>query len=268
MRKLGINCPMRFKEIDAIGSVSLIRNAGFDSVFSEYVSDEYCGRLADEIDRAGMSYETIHAPFGNINSIWRSGEEGDNIIKTLKGCLDTCEHYGVPTLIVHLSSGDDAPCVNDIGHARFDRLVEYAGRVGVKIAFENQRKLANIAFAFEVYEKCPQVGFCWDTGHEACFAGGREYMPLFGSRLIALHIHDNMMEHNEDLHLLPFDGMLNFHHIAEQIKKSGYTGTLMLETMHDCSHRYDDLTPQQFFARAYEAAKRLRVLVDGKDSIK
>lgn len=264
MRKLGVNCPSYVNGVDALGSVPFIRDAGFDSVFSEYVSDEYCGKLADEIDRAGMSYETIHAPFRNINSMWRAGEAGEAMLRSLTDCLDTCEHYGVPVMIVHLSSGVDAPNVNDIGHQRFDRLVEHAGKVGVKIAFENQRKLANIAFAFEVYDKCSQVGFCWDTGHESCFAGGREYMPLFGSKLTALHIHDNMMENNGDLHLLPFDGIIDFHYVAEQIRKSGYSGTLMLEAIPTNSHRYDDLTPQQFYARAYEAASRLRVLVDGK----
>lgn len=263
MRKLGINSG-NFRGIDAIDSIPYIRDAGFDCVFTGYKNDEYTGKLADAIDRAGMTYDTIHAPFKHINDIWAPGENGDAMLKTLTDCLDSCAHYGVPVMIVHLSSKENAPCINDVGHERFDRLVDHAGEVGVKIAFENQRKLANIAFAFEQYGKLPQVGFCWDTGHEACFTPGRQYMPLFGDKLIALHIHDNMCKYDGDLHMIPFDGMINFYRVGEQIRNSGFTGTLMLEVIQKNSHYYDDLTPEQYYERAYRAVAKLRTIVDGE----
>lgn len=263
MRKLGINLG-GFSGINAIDSVQYVRNAGFDCVFSGFKDDRYIGELADAIDRAGLTYDTIHAPFKHINDIWMPGDDGEAMLKTLTDCLDSCAHYGVPVMIVHLSSKENAPCVNDIGHERFDRLVNHAGEVGVKIAFENQRKLANIAFAFEQYGDLPQVGFCWDTGHEACFTLGREYMPLFGKKLIALHIQDNMCEYNKDLHLLPFDGMINFYHVGEQIKASGFTGTLMLEVIKKNSNFYDDYTAEQYYEKAFRAASKLRRIVDGE----
>lgn len=261
MRKLGINCG-NYKGLDPIESIPYIKDAGFDCVFSGYTTDEYAGRLAETIANAGLVYDTIHSPFKNINDMWRAGECGEAMLKALTDCLDSCAHYGVPVMIVHLSAGDDAPCVNDIGHERFTRLVEHAGEVGVKIAFENQRKLANIAFAFEEYGHLPQVGFCWDTGHAACFVRGREYMPLFGDKLIALHIHDNLCEYNADLHMIPFDGLINFHHVAEQIRNSGYTGTLMLEVLQRNTNFYDDLTAEEYYAKAYRAVAKLRRLVD------
>lgn len=262
MRKLGINCGAAIGA-NAIDSVALIRNAGFDCVFSGYRDDETCGKLADAIDRACMSYDTIHAPFKNINDIWHPGDAGESMLKVLTDCADSCAHYGIPVMIVHLSSGDDAPCINDIGHERLDRLVYHAGEIGVNLAFENQRKLANLAFVFELYNKLPHVGFCWDNGHEACFAYGREFMPLFGDKLSALHIHDNLKEHNKDLHLLPFDGAFDFDRFAEHIRKSGYKGTLMLEVIQKKSNFYNELSPEEYFARAYLQAVKLRKLVDG-----
>ena len=100
---------------------------------------------------------------------------------------------------------------------------------GVQIAFENQRKLANIAWTFEEIEDAPNVGFCWDTGHENCFTPGRQYMPLFGKKLICTHIHDNNGVFDHDEHLLPFDGKLDFVRAARQIRESGFTGALVLE---------------------------------------
>ena len=262
MRKLGINCDS-YSGINAKDSVPYIKNAGFDCVFTGYKDDKRTGELAQAIASAGLIYDTIHAPFKNINDIWLPGEIGDVMLMTLVSCLDSCARYGVPVMIVHLSSGEKAPCVSDIGRERFDALVAHAGEVGVKIAFENQRKLANIAFAFERYENMPQVGFCWDVGHESCFTHGREYMPLFGDRLIALHLQDNMCEYNRDLHLLPFDGLIDFHRVASRIKDSGYTGTLMLEVFRKNSSLYDDLTPEEYYARAYRAASKLRLLIEG-----
>lgn len=263
MRKLGINCGS-FRGVNALESIPYIKNAGFDCVFTGYKDDAYIGALAEAIDRAGLTYDTVHAPFKHINDIWMPGDDGEAMLKTLTDCLDACAHYGVPVMIVHLSSKEDAPCVNDIGHERFDRLVEHAGEVGVKIAFENQRKLANLAFAFEQYGHLPQVGFCWDVGHEACFTPGRKYMPLFGKHLIALHIQDNMCEYNKDLHLIPFDGMINFYHVGEQIKASGFTGTLMLEVLQKNSNVYDDYTVEQYYERAFRAVSKLRRIVDGE----
>ena len=92
MRKLGINCG-NYKGLDPIASIPYIKDAGFDCVFSGYTTDEYAGRLAETIANAGLVYDTIHSPFKNINDMWRAGECGEVMLKTLTDCLDTCAHY-------------------------------------------------------------------------------------------------------------------------------------------------------------------------------
>ncbi len=263
MRKLGVNCGS-FRGVDSLASMPYIKNAGFDSIFTGYLNDEHTGRLANAAAQNGLSYDFIHAPFKEINNIWNPGEDGEAMLAQLIDCAESCAHYDIPAIVVHLSSGDAAPCVNDIGHERWDRLVNRAGEIGVNIAFENQRKLANLAFVMELYRDLPNVGFCWDNGHEGCFTLGRQYMPLFGDRLMALHIHDNMNRYNEDLHMLPFDGVLDFHRFADQVRASGFKGTLMLEVLPKKTNFYDDMTAEQYYAAAYETAVRLRIMVDGE----
>ena len=73
-----------------------------------------------------------------------------------------------------------------------------------------------------------------------------------------------MCEYNKDLHLLPFDGMINFYHVGEQIKASGFTGTLMLEVIKKNSNFYDDYTAEQYYEKAFRAASKLRRIVDGE----
>jgi len=134
---------------------------------------------------------------------------------------------------------------------------------GVTLGFENQRKLANLAFVFELYENVPQVGFCWDIGHETCFAGGREYMPLFGNRLVYTHIHDNLCQKDGDLHMIPFDGAIDFGRRVELLRRFNYQGSLTLELHPGKCGKYNSLSHQEYFARAYAAAARLRAMLDG-----
>lgn len=263
MRKLGINADL-FADRDALKNMPLLRAAGFESTFVCYRDDTLTGEIAEAAAKHGVTLETLHAPFGHINDMWLPGADGEQMLRELTDCADACARCGVPVMVVHISSGVRAPHINDIGHARFDRLVEHAGKTGTVIAFENQRKLANIAFMFELYAACENVGFCWDCGHEKCFAGGREYMPLFGSKTVALHVHDNCCRDGCDDHLLPFDGAIDYSRFAAHLRRSGFGGTLMLEAMPEHNHRYDSLSRETFFALAYEKAARLRTLVDGE----
>ena len=141
-------------------------------------------------------------------------------------------------------------------------LAELLKKKGIRLAFENQRLLYNLAWILEVCRDEETVAFCWDAGHEGCFTPGREYMPLFSDRLIALHLHDNRGVYNADDHMLPLDGMLDYGRITRQIRESGYTGTMMLEVFAKEAF-YGGVSPEEFLARAARAAKELIKRTDG-----
>ena len=261
MRRLGINyySPLGLSATDFASAIS---ECGFGATFTEYAPEKTLFEYANAFAKHNIAYETIHAPFDSINDMWLDKPGADDTLSRLCLTVDACKSLSVPVAVVHLSSGVNAPSITDIGRYRFKRLVEYAAECGVKIAFENQRKLANIAWAFEEFENYENVGFCWDVGHEGCFAGGREYMPLFGKRLICTHIHDNDLKPNHDLHMIPFDGRIDFYKAAKQIKANGFAGTLMLELMIDNSDYYVNPSPRAYIERAAFAAKRLRDMID------
>lgn len=260
MRKIGINLHS-MKGFTDEEYLREIAELGFNAVFSGVLDASRQAALADLCAKYSIEYETLHAPFGHINDMWLDGERGQTMLDELTECIDHCVVAGAPIAVVHLSSGQNPPPITDIGRERFGRLVEYAAHKNVKIAFENQRMLANIAWTFETF-KDENVGFCWDCGHEFCFTPGRRYMPLFGDRLICTHIHDNSAVFNADDHLLPFDGKCDFDYIASMIRESGYTGSLMLEVGNQ-SHYGALYTPGEFLERAACAAKKLRQMVDG-----
>jgi len=249
--KIGMNLhsyPVPLEE-----DVLLLKKHGFEATFcgSSHPQLEEAMRLCR---REGIEVASYHAPFGGINNIWMDVPAGENMLSELMQAVDNCHRFEVPVLVVHLSSGEAAPRVNDTGLARFDRLMAYAKEKGVTIAYENQRKIGNLAVVIEAY---PEAGFCWDCGHEACFAYGRDYMPQFGHRLVALHIHDNHGVHNEDEHMLPFDATLDFDRVAREIAVTPFRGPFMLEVMRNHSKYYGDVSVEEYYDRAAKAARRV-----------
>lgn len=262
MRELGINIGAR-KEMDVATFCRFIRDLGFTRVFSGCTHPERVREHAGHVAAAGLRYDTLHAPFkGIINAIWQDGDEGEATLAQLIGCVDLCAEIGAPTAVVHLSAGDCAPPPTDCGRARFIRLVDHAVGKGINVAFENQRKLANIAWAFEEFCDVPSVGFCWDCGHESCFTPGRRYMPLFGHRLLCTHIHDNAGVLNADQHLLPFDGCLDFGYVAAALRASDPAVPLVLEIKRK-AELYEGLSDEDYLLRAAAAIGRLRDMVEG-----
>lgn len=256
----GINLFCYSDEISIDRQIELMSKNGFSNTFMMSDSAALTDKTADKLKTAKISLAALHAPFAGINSIWAKGADGDRMLDRLTDGVKKCALYDVPTLVVHLSSKYPAPLISDAGNERFAKLMDTAQQLGIRIAYENQRCLANIASVMERFEN---AGFCWDTGHEGCFTPGREYMPLFGKRLSTVHIHDNFCVYNQDSHLLPYDGKLDFDRIARQIAQSEYNGCIMLEAFRKNSGVYVSVSEDDYYFRAAAGAKRLASAIEG-----
>ena len=80
-------------------------------------------------------------------------------------------------------------------------------------------------------------------------------LSKYGDRLKTLHIHDN--DGTADQHAIPFDGNIDMDRFISKLKELDYYGVLALEVMRDKSDLYNDLTDEQFLAKAFEAGKKL-----------
>lgn len=263
MRKLGLNLG-GIKDLPVADYLKLIVDAGFDCFFSGLRQELEDGTLPELAAKYGIEYETVHAPFKNINEMWLYGEAGEAMLAELMHTVDVCHEMGISKAVIHLSAGENAPTPCDIGFERFDRLVGHASKKEVILAMENQRKIGNLGVLLEKYNDNPYVGFCYDIGHEYCFTPGREYMNMFGSMLVCTHIHDNFAIYNKDQHMIPFDGKIDYVKFAEQLNKYGYKGPLTLEILRSKTKYYDDMTPEQYVNTAFERAVRLRNIVDAE----
>ncbi|MCQ2433237.1 MAG: sugar phosphate isomerase/epimerase [Clostridia bacterium] len=262
MHKLGINYTVS-TGLSPAEAFHIIKGVGFDAVFTGYFgSTEAMEPAAKAAQETGLYFECIHAPFNHINDIWSADENGDAVQKVLTDSIISADAYKIPIVVVHLSSGEHPPYDWDAGHRRWDAIIDTAVKHSVIVAFENQRKLSNLAYAMELYQDVPQARFCWDVGHEQCFARGREFMPLFGDRLVYTHIHDNTCEYNRDLHMIPFDGKIDYRRVTDHLKKANYQGTLTLEVLPENSDFYHNIPWEEYYQKAYRAADRLRGMME------
>ncbi len=260
MRAFGMNVALKHTNDEYISHMLEI---GFSAGHTASVTDPHeQARIAELFARHGLFYEFLHSPFSHMNDIWLDSEGGDLMLAELMESVDRCAECGIPVDVLHLSSGANAPSVSDVGRKRYHTLVEYADKRNVKLAFENLRKLYNVAWAMEEFRGCPHVGFCWDSGHEHCYTTTTEFMTLYGDRLLCTHIHDNRGIPGADDHMIPFEGTANFHRLAHHIRTSGYQGPITMELSETKTPAYHVLTPFEFLDRAAAAAKRLIALIE------
>lgn len=217
--------------------------------------------IIEKVQAAGLEIENLHAPFRKINAMWHGDEEALKVCEAeLYAAIDRCARYNIPVLVMHVTYGNPPAIVSDYGFENYDHLMEYARSQNVTIAFENTKGVGKLITAIERYE---DSGFCWDVGHEHSMTRGITYMPFLKDKLVAVHIHDNTSEVGKDLHMIPFDGGgVDFDNVAKQLAIANYDKCIMLESIQHTSGKYDDYTPEQFYAAAAKAAKKIAALVD------
>ena len=262
-RNLGIiaSCLPGVTEYDALDK---IKAAGFDTVFSGDYRVEPVVALKNKCEKLGLTLETLHTPFDHINDIWLPGLGYRHVRDGIKSCIDAAAAANVPAVVLHASSGFFPPPVCDIGLNRFDDIIDYAVGKGVKVAIENLRKLGNVTLLLERYEKIPEVGFCYDCGHEHCYTETVHYMDIYGKITLCTHIHDNPgRDHNDyykdtDQHLVPFDGTVDYADMMMRIRRAGYEGPLTLELSK--RGKYAEKSDEEFLQITFERLQKIAAL--------
>lgn len=211
------------------------------------------------LKKANITVDNFHAPFKGLNCIWESGEPGDEMLSRLLSGVDVCVKYDVKLMVAHVSNGRPMPEISKVGLDRYDRLMRYANSKGILIAFESHRFVENVQYILERY---PDAGFCLDTSHEDAFTPGVRYMPMWGHRLVATHISDNEYVCDKDMHMLPFDGHIDFDKTAREIALSGRDVTLMLEIKPDNHERYKDISIRNYYTAAAKSIRRFAGMVE------
>ena len=201
--------------------IQIIKNAGFDFVglgLELFQSDaiEDTVKLCEKLD---LPVDNIHLTGASTTNIWNEGIEGDEICERYCNEIKRAADAGVYAGVAHITWGHKVPSpINETGLARFVKIAECAAKNNFVLGLENSVYPEYLYATMEHLKDYDSIGFTFDTGHRNAFAPDHNFLETFGDRLIVTHIADNDGEN--DLHLMPFDGTVNWEQIARELAKT------------------------------------------------
>ncbi len=244
------------ENVNVLETINSIKNAGFKNVFIQwYDKDWECSqdkqvKICKEL---GLNIIFAHLGYKNINYIWEEGLEGEKLVEKYKKDILNCKQYNIPMVVMHLTSKSIAPIYNEIGLNRLKEITQYAQELGIKVAFENTKIKGYLEYVLENIRK-DNVGICYDAGHCHVHFNDEFNFEIFKDRIFAVHLHDN--DKKDDLHLLPFDGTINWNYVMEKLKECNYNGPITLELC----YRYDylNMSLDEFYKEGFNRGQKLQ----------
>lgn len=249
----------------------MLKDIGFGAFFTEW-KPEYTSEWVKAAEKYGLIYQSIHSPFYgncNVSQLWRGGEEGRLVTNLLIECIRDCATHNIPVMVIHPYIGFRDHTPTEVGLDNYARLIDVANDLGVKLGFENVEGEEYLAAIMERFWDAPSCGFCYDTGHEQCYNGGKDMMALYGEKLCHTHFNDNLGiilppeasiddTWQNDLHLTMGDGIVDWKCVMSRIRASNYDGPLNCElTRNNKPNRndhdkYAKMTLEEFYKFAFE----------------
>lgn len=247
--------------------IGLLKASGFAAVSPVWTTEEELAEIAACARNAGMAIQSLHAPPKGMAVLWQEDEAASAaLMASMMDSLEACARLQIPVLVVH--GWQSTPYTfpgEDLYFQNFDHLVAQADTLGVAIAFENLEGEEYLAALLDRYRDRPHVGYCWDSGHDHCYPHTLDFIREFGDRLIMTHLNDNFgmrtNVHNskDDMHLLPFDGNLDWAAQLQRLQNARRQQTLNFElkTVSHTLPTYPQFTLEQYIAQAGLRARKI-----------
>jgi len=191
----------------------------------------------------GISIRSVHA--GQIS--WDlSAPDPDEREKAQEGLLRSCRQaveLGVDLVICHVNGPKsnytqaDYESNMELAAQSLTMAAASAGEIGVRLAVETmvargQRRPGNhVSEILEMIKPLGEhIGICVDTGHTN--SGGSDVAAEIlaaGDRLFATHLQDNLGQADEDPHLFPGRGSIDWDSVLDALGKLDFTGPRTIE---------------------------------------
>jgi L-ribulose-5-phosphate 3-epimerase len=240
--------------------LEFIKNVGFNatSLWWGDEPNEDKNSQPELARRIGLEIDYIHAPANNPNDLWYDGIDGDDYLNLLISCIDDCSKHDINAVVAHITRLSSKPLVSEIGLNRIKKLVDYAEKKQVFVALENMNSIPHLDFIFRNIQS-KRLGFCYDSGHEFCNHPNADCLSRYGDKLFTVHLADNFGD--DDTHLLPFDGAINWDKVMLNLKRCKEVRYLTLEADFNRNHKnsliYSDLSAIEFLTLAHSRLLKL-----------
>lgn len=236
------------------GRYDKIKRSGYNCIdFQEFANiytdffklpiDEFEAELIKEreyLESLGLRVNQAHAPWVGDEPRDRTPEERAAWLEAMKKAIYGTHVLGAPRFVVHpLLPYDDSDKNSEEVIALNDEFIgevaDYARPYGVTVCVENlpfmRHPVSTVEAVCDLVDRLGRdnLKICLDTGHAAMFNKDvSAAVRYIGSRLDALHVHDNMGD--SDAHLIPGEGVIDWDAFAASLGEIGYTGVVSLET--------------------------------------
>lgn len=244
------------ENVNAYETIDAIKKSGFKNVFIQWYNKDWNPTQEEQLKYIrdnDLNVIFAHLGYQNINNLWIEGEDGDKIVDRYVNDLKVCKENDIPLVIMHLTSKDIAPKYNEIGLNRLKKIVDFAEKLNIKVAFENTKIKGYLEYVIDNI-KNENVGICFDAGHYHTHFNDEFDFKKFKNKIFAVHFHDN--DQTGDLHLIPFDGTLDWKKVIKNLKDCNYEGPITLEL---CYRRnYLEMSVEEFYKKGFEVGKKLK----------
>lgn len=222
--------------------LQMIKDSGFKTICTwwgdEFYESEGDYRTHPEIaDHFGLHVEHAHISYYVANKIWEDTLDGESIFKKYIDDIKQARSSGLKTLVVHPFEKTVPNIRNEkLCFQRFKHLGDVAEKYDVELAIENLADNDTLKKILK-YVDHPNIGLCFDSGHNFITCGN-DFSLLFdfSDRIHALHLHDN--DRTQDLHLLPYQGEIDWYAFKNALKSTEYKKSIMLESSYP--YEYDE----------------------------
>ena len=263
-QKIGISLakayPIAYTDV-----IKLIAKQGFDAVSPIWRPELNMDEIVDAARAEGLILQSLHAPFKNAAKLWSEDPTVSGLaVEELLEVLADCHRWNIPTMVLHTWIGFDYSDVpTEAGLENYGVIVKKAREYGIQLAFENTEGEEFLYALLDRFAGEEHVGFCWDSGHEQCYSRGQDLLAKLGDRLMMTHLNDNLgisrfdgrIHCYDDLHLLPFDGVIDWDDAVSRLKKARKQEILNYGR-HECDC-YEQMPLEQYFAECYKRACRV-----------
>lgn len=269
MEKLGFSLQERYP-LPMPQVVDLLADTGFCAISCTWQRDGDVNSIIRQARYRNLTVQSLHGPVRGMPAAWSADPEiAHPLLQDLLQSATDCAKWDIPILVIHPWNGVDYTFAEkDLFFDHFDTLVTHAENLGICIAFENLEGPEYLAALMARYAHSRSVGFCWDSGHERCYAPTWDFLSRYGDRLVMTHLNDNLgitdpsghPQGTDDLHLLPYHGTADWADTVSRLQAAKRQEVLNFELKirpkgDRCKlDLYSQMPLQQYFQDAYQKA--------------
>lgn len=260
MRDIAVVVSNDNENVSVLETIDAIKKAGFKNVFIQWYNKDWNPSQEEQlkyIRKQDLNVIFAHLGYQNINDIWLEKAEGNKLVERYKNDIKICKENNIPMVVMHLTSKSIAPQFNEVGLRRLQEIVDYAETLDIKVAFENTKIKGYLEYVIENI-KNENVGICFDSGHYHVHFKDELDFSKFKDRIFAVHLHDN--DQSDDLHLIPFDGTLNWEELIKNLKDNNYYGPITMELCY--RYEYTNMGIENFYKKGFEVGQKLTEMFD------